>query len=280
LVRRSVVGDILMVAEIGINHNGEVDKAKKLIDRARTVGFDFVKFQKRTVEDVYTPDELAQYRESPWGYSNREQKEGLEFSTYEYNQIDEHCKRVGIKWFASPWDRKSVDFLARYEPPFIKVASPMVTNTSLLDKIASTGVPVILSTGMSTQEEVREALHILGESCKYILACTSTYPTFDDEMNLNFISTLQREFPQYQIGFSNHSPGIFYSAVSAVMGAKMIEIHITLDRAMYGSDQAASVELPGMTHLLKWVRCLPRAMGTGEWIVTEGEKKIREKLRK
>jgi N-acetylneuraminate synthase len=274
--------DIILVAEIGINHNGDVEIAKQLIDRAQTCGFDFVKFQKRDVEQVYSKEYLDLYRGSPWGTTNREQKMGLEFGYNEYVQIDQHCKQVGIDWFASPWDNASLEFLLRNFPemPYIKVASAMVTNYPLLAKIAESKRRSIISTGMSTEEEVREALHILGVQCSYILACTSTYPTFDDEMNLKHIKTLQQSFSNpYKIGFSNHSPGIFYSAVAAVMGAEMIEIHITLDRAMYGSDQAASIELPGMVHLAKWLRCLPRAMGTGEWIITEGEKKIKEKLR-
>lgn len=274
--------DIKVVAEIGINHNGDLDIAKKLIDHAVVVGCDFVKFQKRTIDLVYTQEELSQYRESPWGITNRAQKEGLEFGKEEYDELDSYCREKEIGWFASPWDVESVDFLQRYDLPYIKVASAGVTDYPLLQRIAQTKKCTILSTGMSAGEEVKQAINILGVQCSFLLACTSTYPTFDNEMNLRFIRTLQRTDPfrKYHIGFSNHSPGIFYSAVAAALGAKMIEFHITLDRAMYGSDQAASIELSGMVTLLKYIRKLPAAMGTGNWVITKGEQKIRDKLRK
>lgn len=271
---------VLLVAEIGINHNGDLSLAKKLIDVASFSGCDFVKFQKRTVDLVYSKEELDKYRESPWGTTNREQKYGLEFGEGAYDEIDRYCRGKGVGWFASPWDLKSIDFLERYEPPFYKVASASLTDIDLLKKIRSTGRKIILSTGMSTKEELDKALMLLGANVEYILACTSTYPTKNEEMNIRFINTLQAQYPEYKIGFSNHSPGIFFAATSAALGAEMIEFHITLDRSMYGSDQAASIEPAGVTKLSKYVRALEVAMGTGEWIVYESEELIKEKLRK
>lgn len=272
--------DVKVVAEIGINHNGDLDIAKQLIDRAAVVGCDFVKFQKRTVNKVYTFEELEKDRESPWGTTNRQQKEGLEFHKGHYDEIDNYCFSKGIGWFASPWDVASVDFLMQYNLPFIKIPSALVTDYELLEKIQQVDVPVILSTGMCVWEEVAKAVDILAPHIEYILACTSTYPTFDHEMNLSFLKTLAEDFPEHRIGFSNHNPGIFYAAVAAAFGAQMIEFHVTLDRAMYGSDQSASIELAGMTALLKYIRRLPEAMGTGDWVVTESEQKIKDKLRK
>ncbi|MHA1592732.1 MAG: N-acetylneuraminate synthase family protein [Candidatus Heimdallarchaeaceae archaeon] len=270
----------IIVAELGINHNGDMDIAKKLIDAAKLAGCDYVKFQKRTVDLVYTKDELDKYRESPWGTTNREQKYGLEFGKKEYDEIDAYCQMKNIQWFASPWDCKSVEFITQYDIPFIKIASACITNFKLLEYIKMTAIPVILSTGMSTREEVYEAVNYLGKQVKYILACTSTYPTADNEMNLNFIKTLRKEFLHYiDIGFSNHHPGIFYSCVAAALGAKMIEFHLTLDRAMYGSDQAASIEIPGVFKIVKYIKGLEKAKGDGKWVVYESEEKIKEKLR-
>jgi len=271
---------VLLVAEIGINHNGDVNLAKKLIDVAAFSGCDFVKFQKRTVDLVYSKEELDKYRESPWGTTNREQKYGLELGEGAYDEIDRYCRGKGIGWFASPWDVASVEFLRRYDLPYYKVASASLTDVELLKRIRGTGAKVILSTGMSTKEELDSALTIFGANVEYILACTSTYPTKDEEMNLNFISTLKSQYPEYKIGFSNHSPGIFFSAAAAVLGAEMIEFHITLDRAMYGSDQAASIEASGVMKLAKYVRALELGMGTGEWTVFDSEEAIKQKLRK
>lgn len=271
---------VLLVAEIGINHNGDIDLAKKLIDVASFAGCDFVKFQKRTIDLVYTQEELDKYRESPWGTTNREQKHGLELGEGAYSEIDRYCRGKGIGWFASPWDTESVNFLKRYELPFIKLASCSLTDYNLIDSVKGYPAPVVLSTGMSTKEELDQALSRIGNKTRYILACTSTYPTKDEEMNLNFIKTLEEQYVAYHIGFSNHSPGIFFSAAAAVLGAKMIEFHITLDRAMYGSDQAASIEPAGVMRLVKYVRALEKAMGTGEWTVFDSEVCIKDKLRR
>jgi N-acetylneuraminate synthase len=270
----------MMVAEIGINHNGDIDLAKRLIDVAVLADCDFVKFQKRTINLVYDKEDLDRYRESPWGTTNREQKEGLEFDRGEYNAIDKYCKERDIGWYASPWDIKSVHFLLSYDLPYVKVASACLTDSALLSEIKKMDKPIILSTGMSTKAELDWALEIVGDKTEYILACTSTYPAFDAEMNLNFIKRLKLEYPQYKIGFSNHSPGIFYSACSATLGAEVVEFHITMDRAMYGSDQAASIETGGVIQLSKYIRNLEVAMGTGEWTVFESEEKVKKSLRR
>ncbi len=271
---------VKLVAEIGINHNGNINIAKKLIDVAAIAGCDYVKFQKRTIDVVYPEEVLDKYRESPWGTTNREQKYGLEFGQNEYDQIDEYCRGKRIGWYASPWDIESVNFLRQYRPMYMKVASACLTDSELLAKMFGTAADLILSTGMSTRGELVQALSKVGTRTSHVLACTSTYPTADAEMNLNFIKTLQDQYPVYKIGFSNHSPGIQYSVVAAALGAKMIEFHITLDRAMYGSDQAASIETGGVMALCKHVRNLERAMGTGEWTVFESEEGVKKSLRR
>jgi len=270
-----------ITAEIGINHNGDIDIAKQLIDVAKDAGCDFVKFQKRTIEHVYTKEELDKPRESPWGTTNREQKEGLEFNEEQYDEIDSYCKEKEIGWYASPWDYNSVYFLSKYRDiPFIKVASASLTDIKLIEVVKQLDKPIILSTGMSTKAELDNAVSILGDQVEYILACTSTYPTKNEEMNLNFIKTLKEQYPQYKIGFSNHNAGIFFMCCSVAMGAEMIEFHITLDRAMYGSDQAASIEPTGVRKTVDYVRGLEVAMGTGEWTVYPSEEEIKKKLRK
>jgi len=269
-----------IVADIGINHNGDVDLAKQMICMAKQAGCDYVKFQKRTVGLVYTQEELDKPRESPWGTTNRHQKEGLEFTEAEYVDIDAFCNSIQIPWFASPWDRVSVEFLTQFEPPYIKVASAMLTNIEVLEKIRETGIPVILSTGMSLQHELDQALEYLGGQVEYILACTSTYPTATHEMNLRFITTLKKQYPHWKIGFSNHHPGVFHMASTVVLGAEMIEFHITPGRSFYGSDQAASIEAEGVRKLVKYVRDTEIAMGHGDWTVFPNEIPIRDKLRK
>ena len=273
---------IILVAEIGINHNGNIEIAKQLIRDAKYSGCDFVKFKKRTLNKFYTKEELDKYRESPWGKTNRAQKEGLEFGKKEYDEINSYCKKLEIGWFASPWDVDSVNFLVNWFPeiPFIKIASACITDYNLLYAVKMINKPVILSTGMSTHEEVKKAVEYLGNQIEFILACTSTYPTFNNEMNLNFITTLKKEFPNYRIGFSNHSPGIFFASCTPVLGVEMIEFHICVDRALYGSDQASSIEKVGVVRLVKYVRALEKGLGTGEWILTDGEKLMRKKLRK
>ena len=273
---------VKIVAEIGINHNGDMKHVRSLINNSVEIGCHYIKFQKRTVEDVYTKKELDKPRKSPWGSTNREQKNGLELSRIDYDVIDAYCNLTKkIRWFASPWDVKSMEFLyPSYNLPYIKVASALLTDFEVLSAIKETGIPVIISTGMSTQGEVRSAINFFDEQVEYILACTSTYPTNDAEMNLSFITTLKKEFPKYRIGFSNHNAGAFYCCAAVAMGAEMIEYHITLDRGMYGSDQAASIELPGMRFIQKHVNHLQVAMGDGSWTIFDSEEVIRKKLRK
>ena len=271
--------DCLLVAEIGINHNGDLNTATQLIDAADVAGCGFVKFQKRTVDLVYTPEELDKDRNSPWGTTNRQQKEGLEFGPVEYDAIELHTQKKKINWFASPWDVESVRFLAAYDPSYIKIPSALLTSMDLLEEVKSTSTPVIVSTGMSNEVEVKKAIDLLGYQVTHILACTSTYPTAPEEMNMNFITTLKKEFPAYSIGFSNHSPGILYMAIARALGAEMIEFHVTLDRSMYGSDQASSIEPEGMKRIVKYTQGVTQAMGDGKWTVFPSEEIIKQKLR-
>lgn len=270
----------VLIAEIGINHNGDISIAKELMNVVSLAKCDGIKFQKRTISQVYTKEELERPRQSPWGTTNGQQKEGLEFGKKEYDEINRYAKDQNLIWFASPWDCESVDFLATYTPPFIKLASALITNFELLEVVKAKNIPVILSTGMSTKKEVNKAVDYLGDRLVYILACTSTYPTKQVEMNLNFITTLKKGFPKYRIGFSNHSPGIVFIAAAAVLGAEMIEFHVTLDRTMYGSDQASSIEPFGVQRIVKNVAGIQKAMGNGKWIVFPSEIEIKKKLRK
>jgi len=271
---------MMIVAEIGINHNGDIDIAKKMIDVAANAGCDAVKFQKRTIDLVYTEEELDKLRESPWGYTNRAQKEGLEFIETDYCAINKYVKELGMTWFASPWDIESVEFLNRFDNDYIKVASASVTDLKLLQAIKATGKKSILSTGMSTQCEVGFAVDVLGKNLEYILACTSTYPTKPEEINLSFIRTLKDEFPNIKVGFSNHSPSIAFCRAASVLGADMIEFHLTLDRSMYGSDQSASIEPYGAELIVKNAKVIQKALGDGKWTVYPSEEEIKKKLRK
>lgn len=274
------VKNCITVAEIGINHNGDLKIAKELIKCATQSGCDYVKFQKRDINLVYTEEELNKPRESPWGTTTRQQKMGLEFTEQDYNEIDKYCKDLNIGWFASPWDCNSVDFLMKYDMPYFKIASALITDFELLSKLKSTNKPLIISTGMSTKGEIQKAVDFLGTNLQYILACRSTYPTPTADMNLNFINTLKVEFPEKKIGFSNHHPGILFAVASTLLGAEMVEFHITLDRSMYGSDQSASIELPGMVKIIDYIKDLQSGLGTGEWGISEKEIEVKKKLRK
>lgn len=272
---------IKLVGEIGINHNGSLATAKQLIRMAELAGCDYVKFQKRTVDKVYTKEELDKPRESPWGTTNRQQKMGLEFGAPAYVEIDQYCKDNNILWYASPWDTISADFIANFDVPFIKIASACITDMRLLEHVRASDIPVIISTGMSTYEEVKTAVDYLGSSLEYILACCSAYPCKPEETKLNMISVLKSSFPRYRIGYSNHSPGLTFCIAAAALGAEMIEFHITLDRAMYGSDQASSIETPGVISLVKHVRDIEKSLSKSQaWYVFESEEVIRSKLRK
>jgi N-acetylneuraminate synthase len=270
------------VSEIGINASGSVEIAKKLIDVSAVAEIDFVKFQKRTVEWVYTPEELDSLRESPWGTTFREQKLGLEFDFDEYTEISAYCHSKGMKWFASVWDMESAEFIDAFNVPYIKVPSALITNKNLLGFLKDCmDTPIILSTGMSTMGMVDDAISILGKNRIYcIMHCTSTYPSQPDEQNLKCILTLKERYPWAKIGFSNHLPGLPIMIAATALGAEMVEFHVTLDRASYGSDQAASIEPEGVFRLGKWMRSMEQAMGDGEKRIYDSEIPIMEKLRR
>ena len=270
---------VFIAAELGINHNGDVEIAKQLIDVAVEAGCDAVKFQKRTIEVVYSKEELQKPRESPWGTTFEEQKRGLEFGQEEYQLIDEYCRAKNILWFASCWDEDSVDFIDPFDPPCYKIASASLTDDNLLKHTRSKGKPILLSTGMSTLEQIHHAVDILGEEELILLHCTSTYPSKLEELNLNVITTLKQEF-SCPIGYSGHEIGVSSSIVAAVLGACMVERHLTLDRAMYGSDQAASLEPQGMKKLVRDIRELPTILGDGKKRVYKSELPIIQKLRR
>jgi len=268
-----------VIAEIGINHNGDIDLAKKLIDVARTAGCNAVKFQKRTVEVVYTPEELAKPRENPFGPTNGDLKRGLEFDLAAYQEIDRYCKEVGIHWFASCWDEASVDFIDQFDVPCYKIASASLTDDNLLNHTRDKGRPIILSTGMSTLEEIDHAVELLGKNSLIILHATSTYPAHYGELNLRMIPVLRQRYG-VPVGYSGHETGIPSSVAAASIGACVIERHITMDRAMWGSDHAASLEPSGITRLVRDIRLVESAMGNGVKRVIEREKPILKKLRR
>lgn len=268
-----------VVAEIGINHNGDLDLVRKLISAAVTAGCDAVKFQKRTIDVVYSTDELDRPRESPFGTTNRELKEALELSYDDYAVIDDYCRTLGMKWFVSCWDEASVDFIEQFDPPCYKVASASLTDDALLRHHAQTSRPIILSTGMSDIEEIDHAVEVLGTDNLIILHATSTYPTQPSELNLRAITTLQERYG-VPIGYSGHEVGLSTTVAARALGACVVERHITLDRAMWGSDQAASVEPFGFHRLVKDIRAVESALGDGIKVVYDSEVPVREKLRR
>ena len=268
-----------IIAEIGINHNGSVKLAKKMIDIAVTTGCDAVKFQKRTVDVVYTKEELAKERKSVFGNTNGDLKRGLEFGEAEYKEIDEYCKRKGILWFASCWDEGSVDFIEKFNPPCYKIASASLTDDNLLKYTKAKGKPILLSTGMSSMEEIRHAVEILGEDNLIIFHCTSTYPSNAEEMNLRVIETFKKEF-NCPIGYSGHERGVTPSVLAVALGACAVERHITVDRTNWGSDQAASLEMAGLYHMVRDIRQVPVLLGDGKKVVYPRELPIIEKLRR
>lgn len=268
-----------VVAEIGINHNGDMQITKRLIDVAVASGCSAVKFQKRTVDVVYSAAELARVRESPFGNTNGELKRALEFGKEQYAAIDAYCKKSGIVWFASPWDEASVDFLEQFGVPCHKVASASLTDDNLLRHMRKTGKPIILSTGMSTMAQIDHAVEVLGSNDLIILHATSTYPAQYDELNLRVIPVLAKRFG-VPVGYSGHETGIASSVAAVVLGASMVERHLTLDRAMWGSDQAASLEPNGMQRLLRDIRLIETSLGDGEKRVYDREVPIMEKLRR
>lgn len=268
-----------VIAEVGINHNGDLDICHRLIDVAAKAGCDAVKFQKRTVDVVYTAEELAKPRENPFGPTNGDLKRGLEFDAAAYSAIDAHCKAKGIAWFASCWDEASVDFIDRFDPPAYKIASASLTDDALLAHTRAKGKPIILSTGMSTIEQVDQAVEVLGVEDLVLLHTCSAYPSNYDELNLKVIPTLRARYG-VPVGYSGHETGIPSSAASIALGACVVERHVTLDRAMWGSDQAASLEPSGITRLVRDIRLIETALGDGIKRVETREVPVLEKLRR
>lgn len=269
-----------VIAEIGINHNGDMDIAKRLIDSAKLAGCDAVKFQKRTPEACVPADQRDVPRETPWGVmSYLEYRHRVEFGRSEYEEIARYCSERDIHWFASCWDEESVDFMEAFHPVCYKVASASVTDHPLLDRIAETGRPVILSTGMSTLEQVDSAVERLGSSALLIAHSTSTYPCPPEELNLRCIGALADRYDR-PIGYSGHEVGLQTSVAAVVLGACFIERHVTLDRAMWGSDQAASIEPQGLMRLVRDIRVVERALGDGVKRVYESERTVMKRLRR
>lgn len=281
-VGNKIIGDnhpCFIIGEIGINHNGSLDLAKKLISLAHFFGCDAVKFQKRTVEDVYTKEELETPRQSVFGETNGELKRGLEFSYEEYLEIDKHCKELDILWFASCWDKKSVDFMEKFDTCAYKIPSALITDIELLKYTKTKNKPILISTGMSTVEEIDKAIDIVGTDNTVIYHCTSTYPSDNNELNLNVIKTFREKY-DCPIGYSGHEKGVVSSVIAAVLGANSIERHITLDRTLWGSDQAASLEPEGLRKMIRDIRNLKGFLGDGIKKIYDSELPIKKKLRK
>lgn len=278
------IGDgepVYIIAEIGINHNGSMEIAKKLIDGAVFAGCDAVKFQKRTPELCVPKDQWFIERETPWGrmtYIDYRRK--VEFTERDYSEIDTYCREKGIHWFASPWDEDAVDFLEQFNPVMYKLASASLTDNGLLQKVKSTGKPVMLSTGMSTIDQVKKAVELIGRKNLLLAQSTSTYPCKLEELNLRVIRTFKEMYPDVPIGYSGHETGLAPSFAAVALGAVFVERHITIDRAMWGSDQAASVEVQGFFRLVSNIRDIEKALGDGVKKVYESEKPSLQKLRR
>lgn len=282
-IKERLIGDgqkCYIIAEIGINHNGDIDLAKKLINEAKVSGCDAVKFQKRTVDIVYTKGELEKPRENPFGNTNGDLKRGLEFSKEEYAEIDNYCKELDIVWFASPWDENSVDFLENFDTPCYKIASASLTDDGLLKHIKSKNRPIIMSVGMSSEDEVEHAVNILGQENLILLHTVSTYPAKDENVNLKAILTLKEKYSDIPVGYSGHETRNEISLAAVAMGACIVERHFTLDKSMWGSDQKASVEPKEMKLLIDGIRCIESAMGNGKIECIEEEIPVKKKLRR
>ena len=270
-----------IIAEIGINHNGDLEIAKKIIDAAVHAGADAVKFQKRTPEVSTPPEQQKQMRETPWGYiTYLDYRYKVEFNEEQYREIARYCKEKKIDWMVSVWDEPSVDFMEKFETPAYKVPSASLTDHNLLKYVRKTGKPVIISTGMSTMKQIHKGVNAVGEDNLIIMHCTSTYPCEPEELNLKMIETLRREFPNNPIGYSGHEVGLVPSAIAVAYGACSVERHITLDRAMWGSDQAASVEPGGFERLVKYIRVTEASLGDGVKKVYASEQSSLKKLRR
>lgn len=283
-VGHKFVGDgqpVFVIAEIGINHNGDLAVAKRMIDGAVVAGADAVKFQKRTPEKCVPRDQWYIERDTPWGRMTYiEYRHKVEFGAKEYAEIDRHCRERGVLWFASCWDEESVDFMEAFSPPAYKAASASLTDAPLLAKMKSTGRPLMISTGMSTMEEIERAVAVLGTENLMIAHSTSAYPCPVDALNLRMIHTLAAKYPSCPIGYSGHETGLAPTWAAVTLGASFIERHITLDRAMWGSDQAASVEIGGLMRLVSNVRDIERALGDGVKRLHDSELSARKKLRR
>ena len=271
---------IFIIAEIGINHNGSLDIAKKLIDMAVDTGCDAVKFQKRTIDIVYTKDVLDTPRESPWGTTTREQKMGLEFGVEEYKEIDRYCKEKNIEWFASAWDVESQKFLRQFKCKYNKIASALLTHIPLLEEVASEKLHTFISTGMATYSDIDKAVEIFKKhNCPFTLMHTvSVYPCPEEDLNLNMIHTLKQKY-NCPVGYSGHETSPVPSIAAAAMGITALERHVTLDRTMYGSDQSASLEKRGLEILVTGVRSVEKSLGSGKKEFGEAEQKVASKLR-
>ena len=272
---------VFLIAEVGINHNGDLNVAKKLIDYAAAAGFDAVKFQKRNIDLVYKKDFLDSFRESPWGNTQRDQKSALEFNINDYKEIDNYCNKKNIKWSASAWDLDSQEFISSLNVGFNKVASPMLGHKPLIKKIAAEKKKTFISTGMSTLEELDEVVMIFkNANCDFeIMHCNSSYPMPENEANLMCIQTLKKRYG-CNVGYSGHESTLLKICITAVaLGATSIERHITLDRAMYGSDQAASIEATSLKSFVDTIRMIPVIKGDGIKKITDKEKIVRKKLR-
>jgi N-acetylneuraminate synthase len=272
---------VYVIAEIGINHNGDVEIAKQMIDAAVHAGVDAVKFQKRTPEICTPPDQQNQMRDTPWGYiTYLDYRYKVEFGIDEYRAIDRHCTEKGINWMVSVWDEPSVDFMEQFDTPAYKLPSASLTDLDLIRKVRMTNKPLILSSGMSTMEQIHNAVEVANGESLGLMHCTSAYPCEPDELNLRMVETLRYEFPEIPVGYSGHEVGLVPSAVAVALGACMVERHLTLDRAMWGSDQAASVEPGGFRKLVKYIRVTEQALGDGVKKVYDSEKNIMKKLRR
>ncbi|NJC95860.1 MAG: N-acetylneuraminate synthase [Anaerolineales bacterium] len=283
-IGNKLVGDghpTFVIAEIGINHNGDLEIAKQMIDAAVHAGADAVKFQKRTPEVATPPEQQNQMRETPWGYiTYLDYRFKVEFNEEQYREIDRYCRGKKIAWMVSVWDEPSVDFMEKFDTPAYKIPSASLTDFNLIRKARASGKPLILSSGMSTMEQIKKGVSIAGEKELLLMHCTSTYPCEPEELNLKMVSTLRNEFPNIPIGYSGHEVGLVPSAIAVAFGACMVERHLTLDRAMWGSDQAASVEPGGFERLVKYIRVTEASLGDGVKKVYESEKSSMKKLRR
>jgi N-acetylneuraminate synthase len=271
---------IFIIGEVGINHNGDIDIAKKLIDMSVRCGCDAVKFQKRDINIVYSEEELLKLRESPWGSTQRDQKEGLEFSEKEYDIINDYCNEKKISWFASAWDEKSLDFLDKYNLRYNKIASAMITNLDFLNAAAKKNKYTFISTGMSTYGDIDKAVEIFKKNnCNFeLMHSVSTYPCSEDRLNLHLIEKLRDKY-KCKVGYSGHEASVSPSIVAVARGANSLERHITLDRSMYGSDQSASLEEAGLREVVSTVRKIPIVIGNEDKMIFDCEVEVAKKLR-